>query len=197
LPTPDSPVSSTVASLGRRRALGHEADAGVGLGRDGAQAQRRALRRRGLQRALDAHEQFLDRERLGEEVGGAEAHRLDGGFDAAVGGHQDHRRVGRERTDARERREAVEAGHAQVEHGEVEGRLLPGRQGRCARCDRDDLAAQPPQAAVEEVAHALLVVGDEDAGGERPLRVGCHRRIVRQGPRSPQVPPPGTTVSHR
>ena len=72
---------------------------------------------------LQGQEHLVEVERLGQVVVGPAAHRLDRRGRAAEGGHDDHGQVGQGRAELGQHRQAVAAGHLQVEQHGV-GRVL-------------------------------------------------------------------------
>ena len=87
-----------------------------------------------LQRAPDRREQLLQRDRLFEEIEGADARRLDRGVDGAVARHHHHRH--RQLARARpllEQRDAVGVGHPDVEQHQVRPRAAAHRRAPRSR----------------------------------------------------------------
>src|SRR6266545_4226964 len=90
-----------------------------------------------LEGALHDEERLLERERLLDEVVGAELGRLDGGLDGAMAGDHHHGGLPPPLLDLGQRLEAVHAGHPDVEEdqirrvvGQAPQRLLGGAHGR-------------------------------------------------------------------
>ena len=83
---------------------------------------------------LDGQQQFFVDQRLGEEVERAGANRLDGRFDRAVAGEQDHARVGMVLPAMGQNVEAVAVAQANVGQHEVV-RLAIDRRQRAARSE--------------------------------------------------------------
>ena len=81
-----------------------------------------------MQRAVDGHFQLVVDERLGQHVEGAGANGLDGGFDGAIAGHQDHGRIRAVLATVGQDVEAVTIAQAQVDQGQVV--ILLGHGGR-------------------------------------------------------------------
>jgi len=73
----------------------------------------------GLQALLDGEHQLVHFEGLADVIERTEPHGLDGGFDAAVGGHEDHDHVGVLLADLAEHVEAGHIGQLVVEKDEV------------------------------------------------------------------------------
>ena len=113
---------------------------------------------------------LLERERLLDEVVGAELGRLDRGLDGAVAGDHDHRGLRAHALDLGQGLEAVDAGHPDVEEDEV-GRLLlqPGDR-LLARAHRGDSIALVLEHAPQSRLDRPLVVHDQDVlAGHRSL----------------------------
>src|SRR5581483_5876452 len=148
------------------------------------------------QRALGEQQRLVEVEGLGQVVVGAVLHGGDRGLHGAVRGHDHHLRVGPLVPHLLEERQAVDAGHADVEQDQVEGprRHLPERRG--AVLDRGDLIARATEALLQDPAQAVLVVGDEDlagrAGGAQGAR--AHRRAMGRK-QDMVVPRPGSLTT--
>ena len=125
------------------------------------------------QGALGEEPHLVVVERLREVVVGPALHRLDGGADAPVGRHDDHRGVGSRGLQAGEHLEPVDLRHPHVDEREIV-RLRRGVRERPGPVlDDGDGVAGLPQDALEEPAHRGLVVGDQDPrGGHRAAGSG-------------------------
>ena len=74
-----------------------------------------------LERARDAQLDLLEVDRLLHEVEGPDAHRLDGGLDRAVGGHQQHARAGIALARGAQHGQTIGARQPQIGEHDVEG----------------------------------------------------------------------------
>ena len=177
LPTPVSPhkqhvgvgaAQISIIRLTRRMAATGRRSPGrcCGRGRLGAAAGGGPA---GCLAALDPGKQRKDvlvAERLGDEVEGPELHRLDGHGNAAVGGHHDHFDVGqRALLDALEQLDAVDVGHLQVGHDDVEPLRFELAQGFGAVGRGDHLVALACQVVGQGDPLDLFVVDDQDSHG--------------------------------
>ena len=117
----------------------------------------------GIERALDRAQQLGERQRLLDEVEGAEARRLDRGLDRAVAGHHDHRTaIGGAGRPLAQQRDAVDVGHPDVEQHEV-GHLAGARGARLRGVGGDvDVVAFLGEDLLEQAADVRLVVDDEN-----------------------------------
>src|SRR5262249_58333482 len=97
----------------------------------------------------------------------SDLHRLYSGVHGAVSGHDDDTRVGVLLAQPRERGEAVDARHPDVEEDQVEGLRLEGPQRAVAVLDGHHVVAGLPQALLQHPAEAVLVVGDQQARSYR------------------------------
>ena len=118
----------------------------------------------GLERALGRAQQLGDRQRLLDEVEGAEPRRLDRGLDRAVAGENDDRAAQRMLlVPFAQQRDAVHVGHPDVEQHEV-GLLARGRAARGGRVGRDlDLVALLREDLGEQSPDIGLVIDDENS----------------------------------
>ena len=115
---------------------------------------------------LAQREQHLGgREGLREIVVGAALHGLDRELRGAVGGHQDHGRLGQPPHQLGQQLEAVHPGHAQVAEHELGGRDLELAQGRLGVGCADGFIALGREHQLEALAQGLVVVDDQDASG--------------------------------
>ena len=114
-----------------------------------------------LEGLREHHVELVEVDRLREEVLRAELHRLDRGFDRAVGGEHDAEDAGPLRADLLEEREAVAAGHPHVGEQDVRGRLGALLQRGGGRIRRRDVPF-PAEGPREPFAGVAFVVHDED-----------------------------------
>jgi hypothetical protein len=173
LPVPFSPVIRTQPLVARR--LGDlllEAQDRLGAAEDLVGPQRlgaQALVLRGqpalVHRVLQREEQLLRRERLLDEVEGAEPRRAHRGLDRAVAAHHHHRQLGVVGAQLLEHRDPVAAGHGDVQQHDVEAAAVLAHrlERRLAVGGGDDLPALVGEQAGQRAADALLVVDDQDA----------------------------------
>ena len=179
LPTPDSPSISTgmfdLAARSARRMVRAMLSTLVTTSRNVSSPSRRRVARLELvlervdaQRVLDRHLQPLGADRLDDEIVGAGAHRRDHRLDRAVRGLDDGGNGDAALAHAGEHAHAVEIGHHQIEHDEIDrrpvGRLEP-RQPRFAVFGGFDLVAETPRHRLEQPALDRIVVDYENQGG--------------------------------
>ena len=116
--------------------------------------------------ALDARqerEDVLVAKRLGDEIEGPQPHRFDRHRDAAIGGHHHDFHVGkRPLLDPLQQFDAVEVGHFQVGHDDVEASALQLLPGLPAVGRGDDFVALGAEVFRQGDAFDLFVVDDED-----------------------------------
>ena len=217
LPVPDSPVTSTVASVAatlatcsRTRCMAGDPPSRppgpASRRRSSSSAAARALAKRACRRSagdlgrlLHPRRQELGREGLLHEVDGPGPHRLHRRGDAAVGGHHQHRGLRVELAEPAHHLEAVHRHHAEVGHHHVGLAPLVGRQRLGAAADAAHLVAEPRQGEDHAVAHGVAVVGHQDPGhhGEsspsesRRARAPAGGRQRRAAPRCRRPPDPG------
>ena len=143
-------------------------------------------------------QELAEVDRLGDDLPGAGGERLLGGRRAGVGGDQQRHRPGALLLDLAVERQAVHAGHLQVQQGDVVGLLPHQLQGRRAVVGEVDPVAQVGEDVAEVAADVRIVVDDEDRG---PLS-----GVVMRGPPSPgaaasrivkALPCPGSLVTRR
>ena len=115
---------------------------------------------------LAVEQRLLERERLLDEVVGAELGGLDRGLDGAVAGDHHHRGLGPEPLDLGQRLEAVDARHPDVEEDEVGRVLLEARQGLRRRARPRSPDSPRPRAPR----------GASSGSPARRPRSGCARR---------------------
>ncbi len=114
-----------------------------------------------------AHQQLVAKERLLHEVDGAELHRLDRGLDRAKAGHHDERRVDAHVAELAQDVDAREPRHPHVRQDDVEGAAPGELESFFAGRDLLHGVAGGPQHPAGALAHAGIVVDEEDAGHER------------------------------
>ena len=112
---------------------------------------------------LRQQQRLVEIEGLGQVVVGAVLHGGNRRLHRAVGGHDHDLRVRPAGAHLLEQRQAVDAGHADIEEDQVERPALDLPEGRGAVLDRGDLVARAAEALLEDPAQAVLVVGDQDA----------------------------------
>ena len=140
---------------------------------------------RAPQQRVDAGDELLTPERLGDVVvaaGAQPAHALQLG---AAGGEDEHRNVA-EIADALERLPAVELGHRDVEDDEIGAMGMEGTQPGPAVAGHRDLVSGPHEQNADQLADVRLVVDDENrrrpsalAGGHTPLSAFRGRNVNR------------------
>ena len=115
-----------------------------------------------LEGVLDDQVDFVELERLGDVVVGAELHRLHRGLGRGHRGHHDHRGVGRLFLSRAQDLEPVDLRHAKVGDDRVE-RIAADRldRGR-SPLGEGDVVAGLLERDGQQVAHALLVVHHQD-----------------------------------
>ncbi len=115
-----------------------------------------------FERLADDGVEVIEGEGLGEEIGGALFHRLDGGLDGREGGHDDHGQARVEALEGFEQLEPVHAGQAEI--GEDELRLGCEAEGFFGGGDGDGLEAFGFEVEGEDAAELFFVLDDEHAG---------------------------------
>src|SRR5438270_8113570 len=113
------------------------------------------------ERVIHGQKYALERERLLEEVVGAEARRPHGTIDVAVAGDDDHRRCAG-RLQSFEDGESVDAGKPEIENGEIEFVAREMRDRFFARFAENGLVAFVLEDSRESRADGGFVVDDED-----------------------------------
>ena len=125
---------------------------------------------------FDEQQQVIGIDGLGQEVHRPFLHRRDRVLDAAVGGHDDDGDVGVDLLGGAEHAEAVPLGQAQI--GQHDRRLLvlqqPHGLGLIARFEDDMIL--PLQRVPEHRAQRVLVLDDENLGGQRSQPGGTPAR---------------------
>jgi DNA-binding response OmpR family regulator len=135
---------------------------------EGFKGQRWPLQRRlVLERLLHRRQQLLQRDRLFQEIEGAEARRLDRGVDRAVSRHHHHRHVQVPAgVPLLEQRDAVHVGHPDVQQHEV-GALALAQQPRLRGVLRQlDAVTFVGQDFLQEGSDAHFVIDDKNVGHE-------------------------------
>ena len=115
-----------------------------------------------LHRVADDDQHFVVLERLGDVVEGAGLHRRDRALDRCVGGDDDDVEVLVDPLQLVERRDAVEARHHDVDDGGIERQRARHLEPLGAGRGDADVVALARQQRLENLAHDLLVVDDED-----------------------------------
>ncbi len=128
--------------------------------------------RASLERLADDLQQLLAAERLGDEVVGAVLHRVDGFFDRAERGEEDHVDVRRQGLGRAEQLDAGEPGHLEIAEDQVETPTLDAVERGAAVGREHDAIAGAGQRALQAFAQSGVVVGDEE---RRPFR---HARLA-------------------
>ncbi len=114
----------------------------------------------------DAHQQLVAKERLLHEVDGAELHGLDRRVDRAEAGHHDERRVDAHVAELAQDVDAREPRHPHVGQDDVEAVALRQLESLFAGRDRLHGVAGGAQHAAGALAHARIVVDEEDSRHE-------------------------------
>ena len=125
----------------------------------------------------DDQDRLLERQRLLDEVVGAELDGAHRGLDVAVAGDHHDRGIHAPLAQALQRRQAVHARQPDVEHDDVVGRARHPVEAGFAAVDRVDRIALVAQHAAQRAAHAGFVVDDEDGRLHRGVLHG-HGRAV-------------------
>ena len=118
-----------------------------------------------LDRVPHHNQHFVVLERLGDVVEGAELHGRDGGLDGGERGNHQHRQVVVQLAQLLQRGDAVETGHHHVDNRRVERRRSRQLQPCFAARRESHLIPLARQQRLEDLAHDLLVVDDEDRRG--------------------------------
>ena len=167
-----------------------------------------------LQPAIDLHLQFLEVERLQHVVVGSRLHRLDRGFDRAVGRHHQHQGPFVEHLGAFDDVQATGSRHFEVRDDDVEDLAFEGLERLLGVGGRYD----PPAPILKSRDHSFpetgLIFDDEDLFHSvsplpppaRPSAAGLRfpplppehwpRRWSRGGCSRSSWPPPGLRPSH-
>src|SRR5258706_5349594 len=147
-------------------------------------------------------QRLLERERLLDEVVGAELGGLDRGLDGAVAGDHHHRELRPQPLHLGQGVEAVDARHPDVEEDDVRRVVLQARERLLARAHRGDPVSLVFEHASERGLDRPLVVNDQDvlaghAGRLRPARArppaGPRAARPRSGCRAARCPPRGSS----
>ena len=129
-----------------------------------------------FERVADDGEHFVVLEWLGHVVEGAVLHRRDRAFDRGVRRDDEDREIFIDAFQFVERLDAVQSRHHDVDDRRVKGQRPGKREPVLTRRSEPHLVALPRQQRLEDVAHDLLVVDDEDGAvlgsghGALPLR---------------------------
>ena len=120
-----------------------------------------------LERLVDQLQELLAAEGLGEEVVGAVLHGLDGFLHRAERGQEDDVQVGRDGLGRAQQLEAGEPRHLEVGDDEVDAAALHALQRGASVGGQQHAVALARQRALEALAQAGIVVGDQQRGGIR------------------------------
>jgi len=115
--------------------------------------------------ALDREGELVDLERLGHEVVGARADRLDGELHRAERRDQDDRQLGPELEHAAAQLHAADVLHVDVADHDVDLVVLEDRERLRAGAGGERVEAAAAQAGGEQVPHALVIVDDQHPRG--------------------------------
>ncbi len=148
----------------------------------GRRRRRRGLRRVRAERAPDDTEEGIERERLLEEVEGAEADDAHRGLDRAVPRDDDDRHPGRLVAHALDQLDAVHLGHPHVHDRQPRRGVLEQLEGAAAVGGLEHLEALVGEHAAQRVPDVLLVVHHQDRlGHPSPPPDATRRRTPRAG----------------
>jgi hypothetical protein len=114
-------------------------------------------------RALDGDDELLDVEGFRDEVAGAGPNRVDSRLERSKSGHDDHGNVRPVFNDAGAEPKTIHSPHSQIGHDGVELLSTHEVEGFVRTQMERDLEATRAQIRFEKLAHALVVVDDEDA----------------------------------
>ena len=117
---------------------------------------------RAAQERLDAAEQLPQAVRLGHVVIGAHLQPDDLVHLLVTRGQHQDGCLGAVGAQTAQRLEAIDAGHAHVQHHEVRGQLAGHAQGLLTAAGHADLVALLFQGVLDAAGHGVLVVDDED-----------------------------------
>ena len=112
--------------------------------------------------------QFLERERLGEVIVGAEVEAAHAGFDAVLRGEDQHGQLAAAPAQALQHLEAVHPGKADVEDQQVEFEARDRAIGLGAGRDAVDRVPALAQARRETIGQNRVVFGDQNPHPARP-----------------------------
>jgi hypothetical protein len=128
----------------------------------GAQQPHLLLQLPVLERALQHPAQNFEVDRLGDEVAGAGAQGGDRGVHAAESGHHHHRHVGTVLAEPPAELDAAHSLHFEIGQHDVDLALFQSSQGVLGPGKRGGGEAILSQLIDDHVAHARIVVDDED-----------------------------------
>jgi len=122
-----------------------------------------------IQRPLDGKLQFVIQQRLGEQIEGAAADGIDGGFHRAVARDQDHRGLRTLSTAVRQHLEAVVLAQSNVDQGQIVRPFVEGFDRRAVAGGRVELEALLAQPVGHRFENVPIVVNEQNG-------VSFHRR---------------------
>ena len=117
-----------------------------------------------LERVANDQVDFVELERLGDVVVGAEFHRLDRRLRRRDRGDDDDGGVGGDLLGGAEYLHPVHLRHSEIRDDDIHGLAVERLDGRLAARRRQDVVPLLLQRDGEEIPHALLIVDYEDAG---------------------------------
>src|SRR5947199_180246 len=165
-----------------RRALADQAPEAIRARDLLLQEPERAPHLHAVEQALDDQLELVVVEGLGDVVGGAQLHRLDGDLLRAEGGDHDDRRLRRVLAHPAQHVHAAHALQAEVGDDEVVARLREPPEGLLAREHGVDLVPARAEQALDGDADRALVVDDQDAAPHGASASGRVTRKVRPAP---------------
>ena len=110
----------------------------------------------------DNEDRFLERERLLDEIEGAELDRADCGLDVAVARDQHHLRINLSFAQPRERRQAIHPRQPDVQDDQIDRTASDSLETRLTARHSLNGVAFITQHAAQRAAHARFVIHDED-----------------------------------
>src|SRR5882724_10336854 len=166
-----------------RRALADQAPEAIRARDLLLQEPERAPHLHAVEQALDDQLELVVVEGLGDVVGGAQLHRLDGDLLRAEGGDHDDRRLRRVLAHPAQHVHAAHTLQAEVGDDEVVARLREPPEGVLAREHGIDLVPARAEQALDGDADRALVVDDQDAALHAALATsGSVTRKTRPAP---------------
>src|SRR5438874_2671370 len=165
-----------------RRALADQAPEAIRARDLLLQEPERAPHLHAVEQALDDQLELVVVEGLGDVVGGAQLHRLDGDLLRAEGGDHDDRRLRRVLAHPAQHLHAAHALQAEVGDDEVVAGLREPPEGLLAREHGIDLVPARAEQALDGDADRALVVDDQDAAPHGASASGKVTRTVRPAP---------------